>query len=412
MNDSTQKRILNTLLDKYERSSSYRTGEPSARRIILHFYDHSKSDFPYYDIERSDRRISVNRAVEELYEKKLLCYDWLEVNHIVAKVWLNLDNLSLAYEVAGRQPKSDIVDIICSQIEEVKKNLKSAWACQFLRDAYDEMIRRRSTVAAIPIDDKEREYLFQAITAIDQMDGEFVERILSMRIFGDSKRFERSVRSRLLGILRRYMDNDDDATDEDVLKQVGIVRYPENFEFCGNITVLIDKQPINYGFLLGGGIIYSSDLACGTIAIAPSINTVITIENRANYLEYVKKTRTQNELVVYHAGQYSPRKRVFLQTVARELPEHCKWYHWSDIDYGGFLMLLRIRQEITTEALPYRMNTSELERYRNFATSFGTQYAGYLESLKYCSELSDCFGCIDYMLENRIRLEQEAMLIV
>jgi len=394
MNDSIQKRILNALLDKYERSSLYREGKPSARRIMLHFYNHGKSDFPYYDIEQSDRRISVNRAAEDLYEKKLLFIDWLEDNHIISKVWLNLGNLSHAYQAAGRKPKSDIVDIICVEIEETKKNLKSSWSCQFLQDAYDEMIRRRSTVTAIPADETEREYLFRAITTIDQMDGEFVERVLSMRIFGDSKRFERSVRSRLLGILRRYMDNDDDATEEDILKQVGIVRYPEHFEFCGNITILFDKQQINYGCLLGGGIIYSSDLARGTITIAPSVNTVITIENRANYLEYIQKARAQNELAIYHAGQYSPRKRAFLQTVARTLPESCKWYHWSDIDYGGFLMLLRIRQEITSEALPYRMNISELEHYKNYAISFGTQYAGRLESLKVYSELSDCHDCI------------------
>jgi len=206
------------------------------------------------------------------------------------------------------------------------------------------------------------------------------------------------------------MDNDDDATEEDILKQVGIVRYPEFFEFCGNITIQIDKQSINYGCLPGGSIVYSSDLTRGSIEIEPSVNTVITIENRANYLEYIQKTKTQNELVIYHAGQYSPRKRVFLQAIAKALPDRCKWYHWSDIDYGGFLMLSRIRQEIMPSAMPYRMNISELEHYRSFAMTFSAQYAGCLESLKSYSELSDCCDCIDYMLGNKIRLEQEAML--
>ena len=61
-------------------------------------------------------------------------------------------------------------------------------------------------------------------------------------------------------------------------------------------------------------------------------------------------------------------------------------------------------------AIPYRMNVSELEHYRDYASSFNAQYAKNLEDLKCHSELSDCYECIDYMLENRIRLEQEAML--
>ena len=64
-------------------------------------------------------------------------------------------------------------------------------------------------------------FLFKAISAIDKFDGsEYMERVFSLRTFGDSKTFERIIRSRLLSILRKYSENDDDATDEDVLKQI------------------------------------------------------------------------------------------------------------------------------------------------------------------------------------------------
>ena len=414
MYDAIQVQILNALLDKYERSSFYKGGKKSARRIMLNFYDGGKSDFPYYDIEQSERRISINRAVADLSEKKLLSFDWMkgEREHIIAKVWLNIENLSLSYQAANRKPKGDTIDKICLEIASVRSRIKSSpWANDFLQNTHDEIARKRSLVNAIPADDKERGLLLHAISAIDELDGiEYMERVFSLRTFGDSKKFEKSVKPRLLSILRRYLDVDCDATDEDILKQIGIVKYPEQFEFCGNISIAFGSNNVNFSHLPGGSTIFSSDLAASRLIIDPAVKSVITIENRANYIEYVLKTKTKTELVIYHGGQYSPRKRMFLQAIASALPKDCSWYHWSDIDYGGFIMLSRLRQEIVPDAIPYRMNFGELERYNSLTASIKTKYAEKLEKLKTRPELSDCYDCIDYMLNNMVRLEQEAML--
>jgi hypothetical protein len=417
MNDAIQVRIMNALLDKYERSTFFRDEKQPTRRIMLHFYNGGRSDFPYYDIEKSERRISVNRAVIALSNRNLISFDWMrgEREHIIAKVWLHMDHLSSAYQLAEREPKGDAVEKICLEIAGLKSRVRSEWACDFLQNVYDELTRRRSIVSTIPADQEERELLLRAISAVDTVDGaEYTERVFSLRTFGDSKIFERFVRSRLLSILRKYLDSDDDVTDEDLLKQVGIVKYPEQFEFCGRLSVIFTSGNVNFCHLQSGGIIHSSDLASGRIVIDPSVACVITIENRANYIEYVRRRKTEKalsaSLIVYHGGQYSPRKRIFLQTVAAALPENCKWYHWSDIDYGGFTMLSRIRQEIMPSALPYRMDAGELARYRNFAVTIKAPYAESLKKLRIRSELSDCRDCIDYMLKHMIRLEQEAML--
>jgi len=258
----------------------------------------------------------------------------------------------------------------------------------------------------------ERRLLLQAISAIDRLDGiEYIERVFSLRTFGDSKIFEQSIKSRIISILRKYLDNDDDTANEDILRQIGIVRYPEQFEFCGNISIVFDGDTINFSYLSGGSTIFSSDLSAGHLIINSSVNSVITIENRANYIEYIQKTKTETELVIYHGGQYSPRKRMFFQAIAEALPEKCEWYHWSDIDYGGFIMIKRPRKEIMPGVIPYRMSSAELERYHDFAAKIKAPYADKLMKLKTRPELSDCYDCIDYMVKSMIRLEQEAMLI-
>lgn len=413
MSNTIQIRILNALLDKYERSSFFRDEKQPTRRIMLDFYNGGKSDFTYYDIEQSERRISVNRAVMDLSEKKLLSFSWMkgEREHIVGRVWLNIDNLPLAYQSAGRKPKSDTIDKICLEIANAGSQVKSSWACGFLRDMYDAISCKRSLVSAIPADDRERKLLLYAISAIDRLDGaEYMERVFSLRTFGDSKMFEQSIKSRILSILRKYLDNDDDATDDDILKQIGIVKYPEQFEFCGNISISFDSGIVDFSCVPSGSTIFSSDLSSGRLIIDPSIESIITIENRANYIEYIYKIKEEKELVIYHGGQYSPRKRMFLQAVAEARPNNCKWYHWSDIDYGGFIMLSRLRQEIMLDVIPYRMNAIELERYNNFTATIKTSYAEKLKRLKDRPELSDCYDCIDYIIKNMVRLEQEAML--
>jgi hypothetical protein len=209
------------------------------------------------------------------------------------------------------------------------------------------------------------------------------------------------------------MANDDDATDDDVLKQIGIVRYPEQFEFCGNMMVetrLGGNKVIDFSALSSGSIIYSSDFTNGRISIAPSVKTVISIENRANYFEYIRSEKTDSELVINHGGQFSPRKRKFLCAVAEAMPNGCIWRHWSDIDFGGFLMLLRLRQHIDPKIVAHSMNKSEILRFDSLTAPINAKYAEKLEKLKSYPELSDTYECIDYMVKNMIRLEQEAML--
>ena len=73
-------------------------------------------------------------------------------------------------------------------------------------------------------------------------------------------------------------------------------------------------------------------------------------------------------------------------------------------------MLSRLRKEIMPTVLPYRMNSDELIRYSSFTVSAKTTYIEKLKRLQARSELDDCYDCIDYMIKNMKRLEQEAML--
>lgn len=414
MIDKYQRQIMTALLDKYERSSFFREGVQPTRRIMLKLYDGGQTDFPQYDIEQAEKRTLINRAVVALSETQLVSYQWMkgEQGHIIAKVWLNYDELADAYALYNRQPKGDAIDDICLKLlDELDKVHNTDWAKRYISDLYDVISKKRDIGNRLPSNQTERNDLFRAIRFIDSMsESEVLERVFSLQCFGDSKRFEKSVKSRLLGVLRKYLDADDDATDEELFKQIGIVKYPEQFEFCGNVMLAFETGTVDFSCLRFGSAICSADLWQGDLRIAPVVNRVLTIENRANYIEYIYKHRKDNELILYHGGQYSPPKRQFLLAVAKAMPHNCEWYHWGDIDYGGFTMLSRLRREIKSDVTPYRMNKDELKHYDKLAAPISLSYAEKLNNLKQRRELNDCIECIDYMIANKVRLEQEAML--
>lgn len=151
------------------------------------------------------------------------------------------------------------------------------------------------------------------------------------------------------------------------------------------------------------------DITAANLRISKNVRRILSIENKANYFDYIGKHRKTDDLVIYHGGQYSPTKRLFFQAVA-DASMNLPWYHWGDIDYGGFSMLARLRREINVNVQPYRMSKQELITYAPFAISFASQYSAKLQSLVVNSDLSDCVECINYMLEKKIRLEQEALL--
>ena len=414
-------KILDALLNKYERSSAYREDTTPTRRILLDLYNDGRSDFPDYDIEKSDKRLAVNRTVMDLAANDIIGYEWMrgEKDHILSRIWLLPVNLPLAYKAADRIPQSETATQVLTELHATLAQTAAPWAHAYLQDLICETIAKRKTPATLPTDPRDRADLLAGIVAAANLSpGECTERVLSLQIYGDSKRFEHAIKPRLLSILRKHQDHDDDTPDDDLLRQIGITRYPEQFEFCGPLTAAYPLGAVDFAPITGGCVLYSSDFFSENrdgvhklpLTLAPETTTILSIENRANYLDYIQN-KNDNELVLYHGGQFSPRKQLFFQAIAAQMNGKMKWYHWSDMDYGGFLMLSRLRREIRPDVLSYRMGIDDLERYMLYTAPISEAYKTRLETLLTRPELSDSHACIRLMIDKKIRLEQEAMLI-
>ena len=111
-------------------------------------------------------------------------------------------------------------------------------------------------------------------------------------------------------------------------------------------------------------------------------------------MEYIRTERNENELVIYHAGQIGPRRMKCFQKTGENL-ENKYWRHWSGIDHGGLLMLLRLKKNLSCPVKSWRMNIEFLKMYKDKALDFVLKYQQRLEQLKQNPLLEEQHELID-----------------
>jgi hypothetical protein len=305
------------------------------------------------------------------------------------------------------------IEELCSEITNMLSKVKILWIKDYLQDLYKNITCKNKKLlsgALLPILRVERNNLFKALMFTDCNGGNIIlERVFSIRCFGNSKQFEK-MRKRFVDIIKKYADCENDASEEDLLRIAGIVRYSEQFEFHGPLMLHFTGGVLDFSLLDCGASLNVEDFKRGKIHIPSNVANVISIENFTNYFDYIKKQNNKNEIVIYHGGFCSPSKVHCFKAVAMAVNNNCLWHHWGDIDYSGFSMLLRLRREIKNDVRPYRMSLDELIKYETYTEGLHEDYIEKLKQLKEHDELSDCQPCLKYMIKNKVKLEQEAML--
>lgn len=423
--------ILDRLLDKYEKSRSFTEGS-STRRILLKMGD---AEVAEYDVEKPLVRETFNSAVIELADKELVGYEWLkyETDNIIGKVWLIVDNVEKAYMEISRQPKRDKLNDILQYTERLLAEAAAfSWLRAYLSDVKAGILEKSSISGLLPADGEQALAVLKALEGVLGIgNGELLERVFSLRCFGDSKYFEKKVKSRIVGILRRYLnqcEEADEMTEDELLAQVGILQAPELIEFKGSISGEINGSVVDFSIFSFGVSINSDTVRAMKITKMGPVKKILFIENKANYVDFISKNPDQSLMTVYHGGFYSPVKGLFfrkLYEAAKESGDRAgqdgtnhkiadaevEFFHWSDIDLGGFLIFHRLKTNIIPCLKPYLMDVEAMKRREAHAARIDDKYAGKIGKLMNDPEYEELRSVMEYMLEYRIKLEQEAFLL-
>ena len=401
----------------------------SNRRVLLKLGPKSK-DLKEYDIEDYEKKELIHSVIFELQKKNLIRFEWESFNkgNIIASVWLNLDQLESAYAFAGKAPKSKVVNMILDRITEIKCNLEDLqnigktngnlpWIIHGIKDVQNGIKSKKQLSPFLP---DSIELSFAILIAIHELclitENELLERVFSLRCYGDSKYFEKNVRSRLVSFIKKYnlleFDNEDNLTDEEILRSAGISKNPEIIEFCGSISIIINGAKIDFRTMSKGAAINSDTVRLITRIDIEKIQKVIFTENRSNFSYYISRGILDNELVIYHGGFYSPARRKFFELIYQFANPETDFYHWGDIDLGGVSIFLRLKKEIIPQLKPYNMSADTLKEMKQYAKGYSTEYRKKLEKALDDARFKEFYDSIVCMLELGIRLEQEAFLLL
>ena len=409
-----EQELLDALLDRYERSKGFAAGTPQRRRILLRLYPAGNGSFPLYDIEDHDTRSSFNQAAIRLQTMGLIELEWMpgEEGHILQRIALREPAISDAYLAAGRIPLRESLEQMEQELLKCLASVQSDWAQAYLTGQLDYLRKKHKIPADIPSDPAERNMWFLVLRTLDGPQKEpLLERVFSVRTLGDSKAFENLFRRRLISVLQRFWPLEPDETPEDeLLRLVGLEKYPEQFSLCGELSLSIPGQPAVSIHSCSDGIqISAKDAAAMQVAFADSVRTLLFIENKANYYHYLQN-RPNNIAVFFHGGFLSPQRIAFFKKVCKTAGPDRQLLHWGDIDLGGFQMHAHLRREVDPRFMRYRMDKSELEQYAAFTSGFSEVYAEKLAGLLRDPVLDDAKETLTYMLSRRVRLEQEVLL--
>ena len=383
-----EKTILNTLLDKYEKSKSF-AGD---NKVNQKFAVKVASLFPnYMDHANFDVYQEVNDAVDILARKRLVSAKISNAN-VCGEVYLNIDEIDQAYLYLGRPQKRETNNAVMKLLEAYKdKN-------EILNRFYVTQSDRISGNKAIHFfndDLQEFENILLAVDLLLKVDSETFTRDFSGRSFKDSKLFDR-ISSKVVNLL---FEHGDFPEKDQVLENLNIIKNPTYVNFKGAGAIVISGQRIDLN-QFKSDIAFSSSMLEDIEGIEVTGKSVITVENLTSF----HTSESADAFLIYLGGFHNRIRREFIKKIHEQNPD-VEYYHFGDIDAGGFYILEHLRRQTGIGFKPYNMDLRTLKQYQAYSKKLTENDRERLKRIK----VPEFENVIQYMLDNDCKLEQEAV---
>ena len=227
------------------------------------------------------------------------------------------------------------------------------------------------------------------------------KRDFSVKYLSDSKAFEK-IENKVVKIIEDF----DPATDlekDDVLASYNIVKN-STYALLKHALVLklndqvISLDALGYEFSLSDEMIKNLQI--------PQVNAkkLLTIENLTSFYQRDEK----ESILIYLGGFHNHTKQNFLKKIYEKAP-NLTYYHFSDIDAGGFLIFKNLIDKTGIPFVPYKMSIQELKENKGKLKTLTGNDVKRLQDMLSNMEFSLFHETIQYMLENNCKLEQEAL---
>jgi len=394
-NEKYEKIILDRLLKKYNARQAKKSA--TSRRIQL------KASDIYKDYTKNNADISikqsVNDAVAELYRHRFITVEYLRFSTDIEKLYLAEEKIGLIYEYM--QDEFGIIPqhIIANQIREIVTAYDGEGK---LSAKYGgEVITLSKDPRCVLIPEK-IEANMKMLAFLETNEEDLYVRELSMLVYGDSKWFENNNYDEVCTIIRTVtgIGRADSERNDAVLALYHVMPVEQEIFIKGCWRISWANHTLDVSKYSGGIALSSSDLQSIEKIIIPA-EYVMTIENKTSY----QRMNESNAAMMYLGGFATRAQIIFLKLVVQDNP--CvKYYHFGDIDVGGFLIHKHLCREVSRNFELYSMGIEQLidERYRHCLRELTDSDRSRLSSIMDEKVYHDT---LMYMQEHNIKLEQE-----
>jgi len=388
------KSIIDKLLNKYNKRLASKT--ETNRRVILKPTELYKS---YADNNADiDEKQNFNEAVELLLKLDFVTVNRLKFSLDIEKIYLCEDKVDELYEYLNSEYGIIPQNL---QIRHVKELIEQY-------DNGDGLVKHYCNTLLLQLEDMWKVLDFvlvepnlKMLRFLEKNPEDLYVREASMLVYGDSKWFEKNNYDEICNIARNFLGipADEDELNDTILAYYHVFPAEQEIFIKGDWRIEWDDYVLETKKLRGGIAIASNDVQHIKKIIVNSVG-IMTIENKTSY------QRMNSSIATMYLGGFANRYQIqFLKKVLQD-NSHISFYHFGDIDVGGFLIHQHLCHTVGKKFELYRMGVEQLtdERFVDCLKELTDNDIRRMESLMkeeiYCEVLQ-------YMKAHNVKLEQE-----
>ena len=407
-----QKEALHALLDRHERRRDYGRREKSDRRVLLPV---NKRGFPlYFHVSDSSYRQMFNQEMEALERCRWVELDWVRFDrgNTLQRIALLEEALPAIYRALGRKPRKQLYREAASLLAEYEKTAPAE-----LHRLCRELGERLGSLQPLPPPLRaEQPQLFQEYLEglgafFEARDSDIARRLLSVRLYGDSKRWEQ-LQGGILQLARSFCLPPEEAALDDatLLAERGIIDHPSHILLAGPLVFRTPRGEVDLSaFYPDLGL--PVEMARHLEIIESTAAAVITIENKTSFYQYLREG-PPGQLVIYLGGYHNRGRRILLEKLSAHYKNGDRavpFFHWGDLDLGGFQIWRHLKQKTGIPFQPFLMDVPTYLRCCRLGQPLGEAYLAKLAALLEDPAYDIFHPLIRLMLEKKVRVEQEAV---
>lgn len=321
--------ILSRLLKKYYKREIRYGQVKTARRIRLSIGEvYPKYEKPDADM---DLKHTVNLAVRELKELQYIDLTYLPYSEDIEKIYLNMDKIkemeTYLEEEFGILARPSTLESMGRLLEEyAHRGALTAYYCGRLR--YDMEHR------TLEPDVKKECELLEMLAFIQDNERELYVREVSVLVYGDSKHFEEERYDAVCSIIREALGKPtaEREQNDEILQLYHISNVDQEISLKGDFLIEMKGYCLETKYFAGGLSLSTRDI--GRIRrIVVRTSNILTVENKTSFCRFEKE-----DYSAIYLGGYASRHQVeLIRRIYAENPR-CEFWHFGDIDVGGFLI--------------------------------------------------------------------------